>query len=701
MPPVAPVAPPSTQYIEDNLPELFRHYKDRNEMMREMREHISGTNPIKAPKTARYQVQKLHMYFLRSYLNERLARFLQSPRYRILPQGSSDPAATLASELEKALQAAIYWIRRGRDDFGKLVSDVLMVDGGAMRWEMNAQAAWPRLIPNAKDGEDDITRGMPTGLEGRAKDDADRRRKVAKANRDRAEAREDHKKSLSAADLSKLLVHTHVPYDAFMPFPDSDVPEEVVEIEFRSLRKVISNPLFSAEVRDQLKAMGKKEKASFRNQVALVRYCDKNIYAYYVIMKLHVAESENDANLLKNLTESEGPISTVKLLHWYEHSAGRPLYTHFGGMHGGWGPGDNTLVKSKIRAMMDLNTAIDELASQGFTNLRELYWPTLLITYADERPDAPLNDNDPKKIIPKGGTDLELYPNEKVEPMFQPRDNPLFNNMWDRLENSMSKIGGAPGLYGVHQSGVEGGYQEAQLRQQADSQFARIEGGIVTGVVDDIIVFFSLIRAHKEKVWVRSHQRNRDGNHFYEDLCIDPEKHLNPMPEIDAVVKASDPNNEAVALRNFQTATTPTNGPGTAAMTRNKARGLYLNDEQPDDTDVEVKSEALMDALWVEVSSEHIKRRLALRTIQETLEAETPPIDPMAQMTLDPELASMMGPFLGGEAPPTDPMAAPVAPMGPPNAAGMQGTGGGLPEGLAQPEATAGRTDQMMMMPPL
>ena len=688
---------PKPEYIQQVLPELFEHYKERNKYIALCRQHIQGTHEIEKPAATRFDVKTLHLWAFRSFVNERLARFLPRPRYRVVPPGISDTAISFATSLEKGLNTMEYWIRRQNDAWGNLVADVIMFDGGAMRTEMNLAAAYPDLSVN-EDGEDNITRGLPTGMEDE-NDEDDPNARIERANKVRVKAREDYKKKQG---IQKLFTDTYVPYEAFFPVPDNE--NEYLELEFRSLRKVIANERFDKIVRLDLEKRMKDDVkyATFAAQVPIVRYCDENVYAYYLVDEIDTLET-NETGRLQRFIEKGSRLGNLRFLYAYRHEAGVPIYTHVIGMHGGWSNGNTDKVIGRVKALLELEGAQDEVASQVFTNVRETLWPTMKITYSDKRPAEGLDDGDVRKINPRGTQDIELFEGENVEPIFQPRPNPLVGDIMDRIADSMAKIGGAPGLYGVHQPGVEGGFQESQLLQQADSQYARIEGNIVTGAQNLAIVKLALIKASGEKIWIRS-RKTKGKKEYFEDIAIDPED-LDPIPEIDAIVKALSQGNEAVALRNYITATSDVNGiPGTAPMARSSARQEFLAMESPDDEEVLVVKQGIMDRLRPVIMDEEVKKRYNLYSVEELMAQQGAAADPMGLMGMDPELASQMGMFAGGQAPP-DPnamMAPPMDPamMGMPGpGVSMQGVGGGLPTGLGQPEATAGRIDQMTMAP--
>lgn len=697
---------PTPAYIEQVLPELFHHYKVRNEVIANARAHVAGEHTIEKPAATRYDVKTLHSWAFRAFVSERHARFLPIPRIRVIPPGTTDTALGKASEMEKAINALFYWLRRYNDDWRTTVADVIMVDGGCLRVEMNANAAWPKLAVNEglnddgepyDDDEDHITRGMPTGSEeedGEKVEEEERNSRIKKANDARSNAREEYKRKQGVNGLVSM---TYVPYEAFFPFPDSDISEEFIEIEFRSVRKILANDRFAPDVREDIRKQVADDVkyASVNAQMPIIRYSSKTHYAYYLVDKIDSLEA-NETTRLARFIKDEKNIQGLRLLYSYEHGADMPLYAHIIGQHGGWVSGNTDYVKGRINALLETEGKIDELLSQALSNVRETFWPTLKIKLDMARPPESANDGDPQKITPHGTGDLELYTNEDVEPLFQARTNPVYVDLMDRLMQTMAKIGGAPGLYGIHQPGVEGGFQESQLLQQADSQYAAIESNIVTGAQNVVLIFLSLFRASNEKVWVRARSKKAGRPEYFEELSIDPDN-LNPIPEIDAVVKARSSGDEAVRLRNYITATTDVGGiPGTAPYDRATGRQELLDIEQPDDMDVMVKKQTIIDQLWPEIVAAEVKKRYSLFTVEE-IAAQNQEQDLAAVMQNDPELAAQMGMLTNGQAPPDPSVAAAPPVAGTP--VSQQGVGGGLEVGMAQPEATMGRIDQMMAAP--
>lgn len=675
--------PPDPEYIAESIPELFEIYEERNEWIERMRMHVNGTNKIQVPTDTPYTVMPVRMMSLRAALNERLARFLPAPKYRVTPPGWSNPAQEYASELEHATNELIYWVRRWNDDYGRTISDVLTFEGGAMRWEPNAMAAWPRLMVDI-DGEDDITRSVEVD------EDEDEKEVMKK----KAAAREKYKQSLGNDSLPKLFTHSYVPYECYYPFPETGAPKEVIEIEFRSVRKILDNKLFSQESRDLLRHALTENRVSLRDVAPIVRYCNCHVYAYYLIPE--VFKPSKDTTLVKMLTDrfKERAPQGMALLYYYEHNAGIPLYSNWAGSEGGWTTGSNENLIGKLRALAELNTARDELASQEFTGIKNTMWPRMVIKQNEDRPAQPLADNDPRKIATNGSGNIHLYSGEEIAPMIQSQENPLLRGFKSDVIEGISKLTGAPGLFGMHQSGVEGGFQEATLLQQADSQFARTEANIVTAAVNDIIILLSLIRAIDEKVWVRVEAETPEGRKYYKSICIDPEQ-LEPMPVIDAMVKAPPAADQRQQLANYAAATADITGPGTAAMDRNTAREQYLNIEQPDEMEMRVLLQAIMDQVAPERLAQEIGKKYDFMTVEEQKAlANSVNMDPMAALTADPALAAQMGAFNNAAPPPGEAMM--ETPLMP-NAAGTQGMGGGPITGLAQPGQTEGRIDQIMV----
>ncbi len=675
----ASATPPSCSFIQKALPDLFELYKKRNEWIWTMRSHVNGTNNIEVPTQTRIAVKTVHMMSLRAAHNERKAGFLQVPRIRITPPGESRDARGYSSELEEATNMLLQKIRRTNDDYGRMLSDVLTFDGGCLRWEMNAAAAWPRLIPGANS-----ELGVPGPDEVQMEAD--------KNGKDPAQAREKYKQEQGVESLKKLFTQAYVPYEAFYPFPYSGSMEECIEIEFRPVKQIIDNELFDEAARNMLRAQAADSYISFRDMAPIIRYCNREVYAYYLIPK--TMRPSTDETLLKQFTTPgyQQNIENVQELYSYEHKAGVPLYTDFAGAEGGWSEGDNGYLEGKLRAIAETAQTQDDLGSQALTSLRTGMWPTWVVKRSLERPAQVLNDNDPRQITTDATKDIQLWADEEIAPMPMPREHPLYESFRLQLAENMAKLTGAASLYGMHQPGVDGGFQEATLLQQAESIFARMEANIVTGSVNNLIVLYSLIRAHGEKVWVRVPQKDTVGKTYYKNLSIDPGK-LSPMPQIDAIVRAPSEMDKDKALDQYHKAITPVAGPGTAAMDPESAREAYLNIEQPDIMAQRVITSEIALQTAIPIIQEEAQRIYFTGTVEEkAAEAEAANVDPMAMMTADPLLGSEMGPFANGEAAPS------VLPPPPnmPNAAGMQGTNGGMPVGVGQPAQTDGRIDQIM-----
>lgn len=673
--------PPDPEYIARALPELFEIYEVRNEWIAKMRAHVNGENKIKVPTDTPYTVMTIHMMSLRAALNERLARFLQVPKYRITPPGWSDPAQNYASTNERALNEMMYWIRRQKDDYGRCIADVLTFEGGCMRWEPNTMAAWPRLMVDAYN-EDDVVKEVR--LQGGDEEKQKRER-------------ERYKQSLGNDSLTKLFSHTYVPFECYYPFPEGGEKPEDIEIEFRSVRKILESKLFSKQAMSALAAQVDDEFVSLRDVAPIVRYCDDKIYAYYLIPE--VFKPSKDQTLIRTLTEKfkDKTPQHMSLLYYYEHSAGLSLYTEYTGSEGGWTAGSNEKLIGKLRALEELNSARDDLASQEYTTIRNLQWPKMVVKQKMERPAQPLNDNDPRKVATHGTGNIYLYEGEEIGPMFQGFENPLLRGFKGDVIEGLSKLTGAPGLFGMHQSGVEGGFQEATLLQQADSVFARTEANIVTSSVNDAIVVLSLIRAMGEKVWVRVPAKSAEGRKYFQTLCIDPNQ-LEPMPVIDAIVKAPPAADQRQQLANYAAAVADISGPGTAAMTPVAAREAYLNIEQPDEMDMQVHLAAILGPLSRDRISEEISKKYSFLSVaQQKALANSAQVDPMAMYAGDPAMAAQMGAFANGMPPPGAEIQMQNEQMNMPNPAGTQGMNGGLPLGVGQPEQTAGRIDQIMV----
>lgn len=671
------LTPPPCEYIEKALPDLFELYQVRNEWVFRMRRAVNGTNTIEAPEGTRYEIKKVHRMSLRASLNERKSKLLPIPRLRIIPPGPTSMAQGASSDLESAINQAWQWIHRQKNEYGRCYEDVLTAEGGVMRWEYNDAAAWPDLIYNEDDAEDSITR-------------------VAKKNGgDPEKAREEYKKSLGNDSLTKLLTHAYVPLENSYPFPGPSTPEEWIEVEFRQVKAILDNPLFSDEAKNELRPKGRTDYVSFRDFAPIIRYCNREIYAYYLIPQTF--KPAKDMTLLRQLTDpgKASGITNMQLLYHYEHNAGIPLYTAYMGAEGGWQDVENDYLIGKLRAIEELSQTLDDIASQELTHIRNTMWPRYKIVYnMQERPTVPLNDNDPRKITPNDVKDVELYTGESMEPLFMPQENPLLRGFKANIEESMAKLVGSAGMYGIREPGVEGGFQQSTLLQVGDSLFAYTESNMVTSAINDALVCFSLIRGKGEKVWVRVPDTSAEGRKYFKSVCIDPDK-LYPMPQVDAIIKMRAPADLRNALDMYIKATTPPNGVGSAAFDRITAREEILDIEQPDVMEIKVWAQDVNDQVGPPVVMDEIKKRYNLTTVEEQrklADAAAAAIDGPAMFGEDPMLAMQMGAFANGEQPP---MQMPP-PQGMPNPLQTQGDGGGLPYGTAQPDQTEGRIDGLM-----
>lgn len=675
------IKPPEESYIAELFGDLLEYHAPRNKWILEMRAHAAAEHELEMPETQHIQVHKLNLWSVRTYLNERLARFLPVPRVRILPFGPGDPAMKRASQQEKAINSAYYWMRRKGDDWGKVVSDVLLCEGGVELFEANTAAAWPMLIQDPTDQEDGITRGMPTGTENLTGFETEEEviKRMADALKARLKARDDYKRSQPFP-----ITNAYVPLESYFPSPDSDETEECIHIEFKSARKVMANKMFSEEGRNRLKTQ-LKDKKTFKTFIPILRYNNKEVYAYYALPDTLETDGADESFLKKYLGDdvSEKKVVDPILLYYYEPGVGRIIYNEIGGMHGGWTPGDHSLVIGRIKALAALDTKIDELASQGWTSLREEMWPTWKVTISKQRPASAVDaQKQLNEIHPQTAKDVVLFDDEDIQPMLPPREHPLYQPMMETLREAMAKIGGAPGLSGIHQPGVEGGFQENTLLQQADSQFARIENNIVTGAQNGALLFIDQCRAMGEDIFIRARVKDKQaGTMYFEELVLSPDD-LTPRPEVDAVVKAKAVGNDSLALRTYASAITDINGqPGSAAMTRNKAREEFLDMEYPDEEGMGVVLERVMDAVKYPVIQKEIEKAFNLSVVEEAMTG-VKKFNPEGVLQADPEIAAQTAAFASGQ-----------PPMQTPTAGGMPP---GMTEGDPQPGQAAGRQEQIM-----
>lgn len=647
--------PASETDIQQDVDELCDYWLDQKDTYRKIQEHLARKHKVKAPGETLYDVRKLNLGRYRAHLNERLSRFMPVPRIRVIPDSNESDDEAFASRLEKGIAEMRRQLSLTNDSWGLALTDVLTAEEGWELYEPAIKSAWPELIPG-EGGKDAFEREMGATEEARA-------------------ARQAYK-----AQRPLPVTSRYVPLSNILAVPDHNL-YEVYETESRPLRSVLSNTLFDAKAREAVRKSFSRG-PGIKQEVTILNYCNCDTYAIYAIGSTQKSLNDNTVPEINMFGITGVPI----LLHSYTHNIGENLYNPIFGAHGGWLGQGREFIQGRINTLLDLETELDTLFSQGLTNVGETFWPTMVVARTMDRPGSGiLLDPSEAELVDgikrRTGHDLNIFTGESVSPMFEAKANPLFESLWDKLNRQFDMIAGSSTLFGIHQPGVETGYAEENLRTQSESQYARQENGIGKGAITGTIKALAICRETGEDLVIRQPVR-KNGRSRYDEIII-RSADIETMPVLDAAVRAPRPIDLPVQLRAYKDAVSPVNGPGSQAMSERQARISLLGDEHPDDTSLQIKAEEQEKLFWAsEIPQQIMKEKFGLAQLSEV--AQSVQDDATAAMEQDPGMASQLVAYVNGE-----------APVGPNEGMG-QGTGGGLPANTPQPEQAYGREQQIM-----
>lgn len=667
---------PDEHTISDLLEDMKDYWRDRDLLVAQGRKQLAMENEVHFPDVSHAEPQKLLMGEFRAFVTERQAQFRPERVVQVIPFGISAEAQARANRLERGINDMLYWSSQKRDAWGKCIVDAFCFESAWERWEPAPYAAWPRLIVG-DDGMDEFGRKMledPTY-------DADRERRIYKQS------------------TRKLpLMNEYVPLENCWPAPSGDDLDYVLEYEYRPVRSLGKNPLFDPGAVARIESDIKNRTHDVTREITIVRYCDSEWYAYYAL-----APGEEITGL--DRTKPQDPPGHRRtngqpvLLHSYRHNVGRPLYNEIFGSFGGWNGSDQSLVAGKIKAMLILAQARDELASQALTIARNTAWGGYKITTSINRPKT--GDNGEPNLDGlqgKLGEDIILYPDEKMDPLHPPAPNAYYSDIVNDVIRQFQKIGGSAALYGQQEAGVSTGYQQQLTISRAEGQFARTQQGISRGGANGVYLALDIIKAMGEEVWIMGRSKIR-GVPYYEHASINP-KDLDPMPMIEVSITAPRPMDYTAALADFRQAVAKI-GDGDPAMSYDTAREKLLGMEDAQEEADKIHKQGLENKFWAsDMPFQMMTEKIMMRSVQNS----TPELSQQAigDAMTDPSFASQMTAFAQGQMAPDEmgaQPAAPALPSAPPQAENMgvgQGAGGGLPFGQQQPMQTMGRENQLL-----
>src|SRR3990167_11213740 len=229
---------PDTNAFREGLEFALNFWQPRNRYIELVREMLEGRNSIAAPANTSYKIKTIHTYSLASIINEKAARFTHMPTIQVVPEDEEDTSISFANNLEKAINIAFGEMERRSDGdvWSRLILDALILDEGVERIERAPAAFWPEVMA-MKDGQ--LTAILENTITEKLK-----------------------------KQYGLPLRSVYVPLENFFPIYEGTTIVESYEVELRSLRSVLRNPLF--QNKDTLMQYSPNTAEGLRTQVSLV-----------------------------------------------------------------------------------------------------------------------------------------------------------------------------------------------------------------------------------------------------------------------------------------------------------------------------------------------------------------------------------------------------------------------------------------------
>lgn len=541
---------PSDDDIQESLQYAYEFWQPRNKFIEDVRMMLEGKNKIEAPADTSYKIKVLHTYSLASIINEKSARFTQLPVIQVIPRGEEDTDRADSSQLELALNTAMQEMERQSDGdvWSRAVLDAISIDQGVERIERAPAAFWPEVVKMV-DGKATLP----------YEDELD------------MAAIKVYKKQYGIPVRS-----VYVPLENIYPVYEGATPVENYEVEVRSLRDVMRNPLF-AGARDKLgQYTGARE--GLRSKVTIIHYTNSIWHAYYALTPSVVGgDNVFDFPLLttNNITSVGKPV----FLHAYQHNLGEIPYNFIPGRFGGWKTSSNR-IEGVAKGLLELNAAADDVTSQVFTNIRAKYWPTLLQKVDADQRGYSIGGSEPKQLAIKEGQNLVIFSNESIEPLFQPVDDPMVGWFMGQINEQMGRLSGSPVVFGQNSPGVETGYHQSLQITQAEHLDEKIEQHLSIAAVRRAELILKHIKAMGlGEVYVHTTElinAQKTGKYY----SINPDD-LTPMPMMDAMVRPPRPVDYMASIRAAIEASSSREGKG-PLLSDDTIRQDLLNVQAPD-----------------------------------------------------------------------------------------------------------------------
>ena len=672
---------PDEATIRALLARAIDMYRDRDAIIAKFRDAINGKNPITAPQSTQFKTVAKHGYHLQAAQNEKTSRYRRIPEMKVLPFSVGKPAQKEADALERAVNVALDTIdmTSGGNVWKNVVHDVHLLDAGVERWEAAPAAFWPELVVTKLEGEDE------------PKDN------LMRLYQDKNLYEKKKDEYIRAAGIP--LRRVYVPLERFYPITEGPTIVETFEVEPRSLRSVLSNPLFNTS---GMSGYPQTQDGGLSVEVAILHYCNQNWHAYYALGPSYESRqmwptASSTASLM---------MGQPTLLHAYEHGLGETIYNYVVGRGGGWLNGTNN-IDGVMKALLELNQDADELNSQILTYIRNVLWPTR-VAYYDKQARG-IDDAPPKPpVIPEGGI-VSMFVGEKIENIVQNLpDFQLATWAYQNIKDRISELAGSPVLFGERAPGVNTGYHQQLQITQAEHLDAQLEASLAYGAEQGALKMLKWIKRLGERVYVVGKEIETKKRITAQYLSIDPKK-LSPMPQLAAKVRDPRPTDFLTSSQAALQLTQVRPGHDDPMVSDAWALENLLGVELPEDVERQKLEEKYRRKLLNgDVITQMLGMRLGLALAEREGQAVTPEMVAGAspafqqaaqQMNQSGEAAAMGGVSPGTAAAAIQGQSEAGTALAPPTSglAGMMaGVGGGIPAGNPQPMQQAGRIQQIL-----
>lgn len=618
---------PEPQVLQAMLSRLLDLYDKRNTLITRMRLHLEGQNPIKVPAAMQLKGVATHTFHLNAIINEKTSRYKTEPEIKCIPVAKASAPAqkirTQASELEKAINVALYTLGTRDADavWSHLKEDVHLFDAGVEKYIAIPKQKWPDIVPARYLMKDEET--GEEYEEETAKDEMYRR-----LEKDGRLADYEKEKDAYLHDAGIPIMRAYVPLERSFPVFEGNTLVEMFELEERSLRSVLKNPIFNTE---SLRGYSLGEDGGMSQKVVIMHYCNDTDYAYYALGP----SSESTRAWPRMASARTLSRGTPVLLHSFKHNRKGTIYNYVAGRGGGWKDGTSRM-EPIMNAVLTLNQDQDELYSQINTFIRNNLWATRVwkVSRESRGPDEGL----PKApTIPEGGL-IPIWNDEQIENMVQ--NLPEFGlATWafDTRERRIDALVGSPALFGDRQPGVNTGYHQQLQVTMAEHLDAEIEAALAAGAVNGVQIFLEQIRDLGEKVYCQSIKQEKGGKQMAEYVCIDP-KALDPMPMLAAKVRDPRPIDMVTAGQTAIQLTQVRPGHDTPLVSDEYALTEVLGVEDPEEMDrTKWREKMTKQLMGGPMLAQELGKRLGLALV----EAGSPGV-------IDPSTAGQASPAMQG-----------------------------------------------------